>query len=41
MITAVVAMTIRSNGKLDQLRDKIAHLPNYIKYRTNRWISPF
>jgi Lrp/AsnC family transcriptional regulator for asnA, asnC and gidA len=28
MITALVAMSIRSDGKLDQILDKIAHLPN-------------
>jgi Lrp/AsnC family transcriptional regulator for asnA, asnC and gidA len=28
MITAVVAMSIRSDGKLDQVLDKIAALPN-------------
>ena len=28
MITALVAMSVRSEGKLDQLLDKIAHLPN-------------
>jgi len=41
MITALVAMSVRSDGKLDQILDKIAHLPNYIKPRINRWISPF
>lgn len=28
MITALVAMSVRSEGKLDQILDKIAHLPN-------------
>jgi len=28
MITALVAMSIRSGGKLDQILDKIANLPN-------------
>jgi Lrp/AsnC family transcriptional regulator for asnA, asnC and gidA len=28
MITALVAMSVRSNGKLDQILDKIAQLPN-------------
>ena len=28
MITALVAMSIRSDGKLDQILDKIANLPN-------------
>jgi len=28
MITALVAMSIRSDGKLDKILDKIAHLPN-------------
>ena len=28
MITALVAMNVRSGGKLDQILDKIAHLPN-------------
>lgn len=28
MITAVVAMSIRSDGKIDQVLDKIARLPN-------------
>ena len=28
MITALVAMSIRSGGKLDQVLDKIANLPN-------------
>jgi Lrp/AsnC family transcriptional regulator for asnA, asnC and gidA len=28
MITALVAMSIRSEGKLDQILDKIANLPN-------------
>ena len=28
MITALVAMSFRSEGKLDQILDKIAHLPN-------------
>ena len=28
MITALVAMSVRSEGKLDQILDKISHLPN-------------
>jgi Lrp/AsnC family transcriptional regulator for asnA, asnC and gidA len=28
MITALVAMNVRSNGKLDQILDKISQLPN-------------
>ena len=28
MITALVAMSVQSEGKLDQILDKIAHLPN-------------
>ena len=28
MITALVAMSVRSEGKLEQILDKIAHLPN-------------
>jgi Lrp/AsnC family transcriptional regulator for asnA, asnC and gidA len=28
MITALVAMSVRSNGKLDQILDKISQLPN-------------
>ena len=28
MITALVAMSVQSAGKLDQILDKIAHLPN-------------
>jgi DNA-binding Lrp family transcriptional regulator len=28
MITALVAMSVRSEGKLDQILDKITHLPN-------------
>jgi Lrp/AsnC family transcriptional regulator, regulator for asnA, asnC and gidA len=28
MITALVAMSVRSDGKLDQILDKIANLPN-------------
>ncbi|MDH3886760.1 MAG: Lrp/AsnC ligand binding domain-containing protein, partial [Desulfobacterales bacterium] len=28
MITALVAMSVRSGGKLDQVLDKIANLPN-------------
>jgi Lrp/AsnC family transcriptional regulator for asnA, asnC and gidA len=28
MITALVAMSVRSGGKMDQILDKIAHLPN-------------
>ena len=28
MITALVAMSVQSGGKLDQILDKIAHLPN-------------
>ncbi len=28
MVTALVAMSVRSEGKLDQILDKIAHLPN-------------
>ena len=28
MITALVAMNVQSDGKLDQILDKIAHLPN-------------
>jgi len=28
MITALVTMSVRSEGKLDQILDKIAHLPN-------------
>jgi Lrp/AsnC family transcriptional regulator for asnA, asnC and gidA len=28
MITALVAISVRSEGKLDQILDKIAHLPN-------------
>jgi Lrp/AsnC family transcriptional regulator for asnA, asnC and gidA len=30
MITALVAMSIRSNGKLDKILDKIAQLPNVV-----------
>ena len=30
MITSLVAMSIRSDGKLDQILDKIAHLPNVV-----------
>ena len=30
MITALVAMSVRSNGKLDQILDKIAQLPNVV-----------
>ena len=30
MITALVAMSVRSDGKLDRLLDKIAHLPNVV-----------
>jgi len=30
MITALVAMSVRSDGKLDQILDKIAHLPNVV-----------
>ena len=28
MVTALVAMSVRSEGKLDQILDKISHLPN-------------
>ena len=28
MVTALVAMSIRSEGKMDQILDKISHLPN-------------
>ena len=28
MITALVAMSVRSDGKLDQILEKISHLPN-------------
>ena len=28
MITALVGMSVRSDGKLDQILDKISHLPN-------------
>ena len=28
MITALVAMSVRSEGKMDQILEKIAHLPN-------------
>ena len=28
MITAIVAMSVRSGGKMDQILEKIAHLPN-------------
>ena len=30
MITALVAMSVRSNGKLDEILDKIAQLPNVV-----------
>lgn len=30
MIIALVAMNVRSEGKLDQILDKIAHLPNVV-----------
>ena len=30
MITALVAMSVRSNGKLDQILNKIAQLPNVV-----------
>ena len=30
MITALVAMSIRSHGKMDQILEKIAHLPNVV-----------
>jgi Lrp/AsnC family transcriptional regulator for asnA, asnC and gidA len=30
VITALVAMSIQSRGKLDQILDKIAHLPNVV-----------
>ena len=30
MITALVAMSVQSDGKLDQILDKIAHLPNVV-----------
>jgi Lrp/AsnC family transcriptional regulator for asnA, asnC and gidA len=30
MITALVAMSVQSNGKLDQILDKIAQLPNVV-----------
>ena len=30
MITAVVAMSIKSDGKMDQILDKIAQLPNVV-----------
>jgi Lrp/AsnC family transcriptional regulator for asnA, asnC and gidA len=30
MVTALVAMSIRSHGKMDQILDKIAGLPNVI-----------
>ena len=28
MVTALAAMSVRSEGKLDQILDKISHLPN-------------
>ena len=30
MITALVAMSVRSHGKMDQILEKIAHLPNVV-----------
>jgi len=30
MVTALVAMNIRSHGKMDQILEKIAHLPNVV-----------
>lgn len=30
MITALVAMSVQSHGKLDQILDKIAELPNVV-----------